>query len=128
MVEKRSKLKQLIEKIYYVGKLSVLFWVSLFRKGLVYAWVATIQNCLECAQERYIEDESIWKWSGKKREQTLITYMISFLMTLTFFGIFASWMSMMRQVSELCLLEHPLVYSLLICDCFGLRQGRKRRD
>lgn len=88
MVEKRSKLKQLIEKIYYVGKLSVLFWVSLFRKGLVYAWVATIQNCLECAQERYIEDESIWKWSGKKREQTLITYMISFLMTLTFLGIF----------------------------------------
>ena len=78
MVEKRSKLKQLIEKIYYVGKLSVLFWVSLFRKGLVYAWVATIQNCLECAQERYIEDESIWKWSGKKREQTLITYMIPF--------------------------------------------------
>lgn len=100
MVEKRSKLKQLIEKIYYVGKLSVLFWVSLFRKGLVYAWVMTIQNCLECAQKRYIEDESIWKWSGRKREQTVLTYLISFLMTLSFFGIFASWIFMMRQVSE----------------------------
>ena len=117
MVEKRSKLKQLIEKIYFVGKLSVLFWVSLFRKGLVYAWVATIQNCLECAQERYIEDESIWKWSGKKREQTLITYMISFLMTLTFFGIFASWMSMMRQVSELAITAF-VFSSILWCILF----------
>ena len=71
MTKKKSRLMFWTEQLFVAVKVSVLFWVVLLKKGMVYAWIPAIKTAFEFIQLEHPYDESWWQFSKKKTEGTL---------------------------------------------------------
>lgn len=68
MTKKKSRLMFWTEQLFVAVKVSVLFWVVLLKKGMVYAWIPAIKTAFEFIQLEHPYDESWWQFSKKKQK------------------------------------------------------------
>ena len=108
MTKKKSRLMFWTEQLFVAVKVSVLFWVVLLKKGMVYAWIPAIKTAFEFIQLEHPYDESWWQFSKKKTEGTLFEKFLSFLLTLAFILAMTSWLSLMRVYTDIYLIVFVL--------------------
>ena len=97
MTEKKSKLKLFADACLTIAQASLVFWVTLFGKGFVYAWVPAMK-----LTSSFI-GSSGGAWTKCLKQDILVTGMdrfFSFLLSTSLTLSMASWISFVQRLGD----------------------------
>lgn len=124
-MKSRPKVIWFIETIYFIVKVSCLFWGLLLKKGVIYGWGKTIGQLMEYLQGPDPYHDSFRKTKRKEKQSVPYDLFLSGLTTFAFSLFILSWLTVLQKPSAFsiflvavgsflwicCLLFYPLYLS-----------------
>ena len=101
MTEKKSKLKLFADTCLLVAQASLVFWVTLFKRGFVYAWIPAMKLTFLYVESTSSTEHSLLRFLKRKVPASGSDRFFSFLLSTSWTLSLASWLLFIQRMGDM---------------------------